>query len=393
MQRTRLRDRSIVSSRRKGVLMHNHEMQKTLPSRTVIAQKWSKAYGWPVRQLTLAFLVLELLLSPPLNGQANHSTVETKLLVSAQGHVSTFWRVPEAGLREELLGATGYVKIQNISNTLINDPIFYGEYYDSSGQFCFSLILSQDKYSVEQGPIAPNESRMIGSTQIGLFPISEPKEVKLFLLRTGQLGQQEISKWDLPIRAPVTLVGGFQRDLQLTSEIASAKRELLDLVLANVTVNAEGIVTRLDVVHAASDQVESWFRDFVQQATFYPATNRGRPQEGRALLLVRAVMGEVDFREQVPLPQLSPWVKSYAESVQDNSASLVTSILLSRPATRKNKLTATGEVLTVDSPPAPAGLFQLAYQDTYWSSPAVRLVRDDSMPHHLRREIASAQSQ
>jgi hypothetical protein len=343
------------------------------------------------RLVITVLLMLSGLSGSPLNGQGNPSIVDTGLSVSEEGEVSRFWRVLKAGVREELAGTTGYVKIQNVSDTPIEDPIFYGEYYDSSGRFCFSLILSQDKSQGEQGVIAPGESSVVGSTAVGLFPISQPKEVRLFLVQLSLPDKQQIRKWDVPIRAPVTLLGGFERDLRLPSETASAKKGILDLILANVTVDKEGIVTTLDVVHAASAQVESWFRDFVKQATFYPATNRDQPQDGRALLLVRAVTGEGDFRELVPPPQLSPWVNSYAESGQDSTASPVTNILLGRPAPRKNKLTATGEVLTVDSPPSPPGLFQLAYQDTYWSSPAVRLVRDDSMPHHIRREVTVPQ--
>lgn len=365
-----------------------HEMLSALP----IINRWS-CPGATRRLGIAALFLLSGVFHPPLNGQVNPSFTDTSLAVSEEGGGAKFWRVPKAGLRQELTGTTGYVLIQNVSDKPLKHPIFYGEYYDTFGRFCFSLILSQGNDSEEQSAIAPDESVTIGSTAVGMFPISEIKEVKLFLLQLSQPEQEEISRWDLPVRAPVTLVGGFKRNLSLTSEIGSSKSGVLDLILANVRVSADGVVTTVDVIHTASSEVEAWFRDFIQQATFYPATNRGQPEEGQALVLVRAVVGEGDFRALVSCPQLSPWVKAYAESTQDKTASLVTDILLGRPTSRKNKLTPTGEILTVDIPPAPVGLLELAYQDTYWSSPAVRLVRDDSMPHHMRREIATSQAQ
>jgi len=318
-----------------------------------------------------------------------NSTPQITLNVSAQGDLSKFWRILEGGLREEVAGTTGYFRVENVTDTAISDAVFYAAYYDSSGRFCFSLVLSQAGSSPGQGEISAGDSILIGSTATGLFPALEPTEAKLFLLQLRVLEQDTFQKWDVPIRAPVAILEGAGSMLQLAPETYPASEPVQDLVLATVSVDEKGMVKNVGVLYAASRQAEQWFHDFVQQTSFYPATEHGVPRVGNALLLVRAVVKEGDIQTQVLPPQRSPSVKSYSQSLGDNEAIPITNILLVRPTTQINSLTKTHEVVTINRPPAPPGLLELAYRDTYWSSPAVEWVRDDSMPHHIKREVAA----
>jgi uncharacterized protein DUF6851 len=370
------------------VFMLDQKTCKFLIPRSGFHEKSFRRRGHRAKRGTPAFLLVILCLFPLLGLNSQINPVESRLIVSPEGQLSEFWRVSEAGLREELSGTTGYLKIQNISVAPIDDAAFYAEYFDSEGRLCFTLVLSQARNSAERGPIAPGEMRTIGSIGAGLFPASEPKEVRVHLLQLRSPGQtDELRKWDGRIRAPVTLSGGIQSGLQLSTETGSAKEPVLDLILASVSVNDEGQVTNVDVLRSANSRAESWFRDFAQRATFYPATDAGRPQNGQALLMVRAALGQSEGGQIVfTPPQLSPWVRLFLQSTNTDLCP-VTNVLLGRPATRINRLKPTGETVSFEIPPAPRGIFQLAFQDTYWSSPAVQWVIDESMPRHMRREL------
>ena len=346
---------------------------------------------------TLVLLALHCLtIVPRASGQVSSADVDLKVL--PQGEVSSFWNVVGAGLREDFSGTAGYVKVKNVSSMSIEDAIFYGEYFDSAGRFCFSLVMSQTRNSGERGAIGPAESRVIGSDSMGLYPTSEPKEVKIRLVQVRLSGGTEsVRKWDLPLRTPITVVdtseSALESTLQLSAEVASAKGPFLDLVFADIRVNERGNVTSVNVLQAASSQMETWFQDFAEhKAAFYPATDGSRPQDSRALVLVRAVLEGGNLQE-VPLPQLSPWVKSYLQSFDGEAIPPLTNVLFTRPTTQTNRLTSTGETVIFKKPPAPPGTFKLAFQWTSWSFPAVSWVRDTSMPHRLKRELAVGQPQ
>jgi hypothetical protein len=346
---------------------------------------------------TLVLLALQCLtIVPRASGQVSSADVDLRVL--PQGEVSYFWNVVGAGLREDFSGTAGYVKVKNVSSMSIEDAIFYGEYFDSAGRFCFSLVMSQTRNSGERGAIGPGETRVIGSDSMSLYPTSEPREVKIRLVQVRLSGQTEsVRKWDLPLRTPITVVdtseSAYESPLQLSAEVASAKGLFLDLVFADVRVNARGNVTSVNVLQAASSQMETWFQDFAEhKAAFYPATVGSRPQDSHALVLVRAMLEGGNVQE-APLPQSSPWVKSYLQSFDGEAIPPLTNVLFTRPATHLNRLTSTGETVIFKTPPALPGLFTLAFQWTSWSFPAVRWVRDTSMPHLLKRELAVAQPQ
>jgi len=337
---------------------------------------------------TLLFLLL--LVAFPSNGQLGSS--KTSLQPSLQGEFASFWTVRDAGLREDFTGTTGYLDILNTSGVPLAGTVFYGEYFDAHGRFCFSLVFSQDQGPVEQTPIPAGEARLIDSVASGLFPSSEPKEVRLYLVRLKELSDEKNSlrEWNVPLRAPVTLMAGVDVTVYLGSEATSNERPVVDLLLAKVSVDQEGTVTNVDVLDAASSGEESWFRDFIRrQATFYPATNGGKPQLSQALVLVRAVTESGNIRDSLCLPRVSPWVMSYARTADEAAALPVTNLVLTRPTTKLNKLRSTGSVESTETPPAPQGTFKLSFRDSYWSSPALIWARDPTMPHGIQRVLAA----
>jgi hypothetical protein len=280
---------------------------------------------------TFVLLALQCLtMVPRAGGQV--SSADVGLRVLPQGEVSSFWNVVGAGLREDFSGTAGYVKVQNLSGVPIQHAIFYGEYFDSAGRFCFSLVMS------EEGTTGPGKTGVIRSDSLGLYPTCEPKEVNIHLVQVKLPGQTEsIRKWDLPLRTPITVVdtseSAYESPLQLSAEVASAKGLFLDLVFADVRVNARGNVTSVNVLQAASSQMETWFQDFAEhKAAFYPATDGSRPQYSRALVLVRAVLEGGNLQE-APLPQSSPWVQSYLQSFDGEAIPPLTNVLFTRPTT------------------------------------------------------------
>ncbi len=295
----------------------------------------------------------------------------------------------EARLRENFDQTTGYLEVQNISGTTVDGPIFYAEYFDASGRFCFSLVFSQATNTAIRGPIAPAEVRGLYSSGVGLFPASEPKEVKLYLVRQSMPEQANpLRNWDASFRAPITVSGSVRSDamtLQLGPEVALAKGPFLDLVFAKVSVDEKGFVDGVDVLNTASNRVESWFLDFARhQLTFYPATDRWVPKPDHAVVLVRVVLSEEGIPNSPFLPRMSPWVKSYAARLVGTEVPPVTDIVFARPAGKINRA---GTDELVERPAALPGIFELRLFGSDWSVGAVQMVPDTSVPRRLRREL------
>ncbi len=347
-------------------------------------------------QLRLATPLAFILLCPGLicpAGNQDLPLARSRLRVTAGEELSTFWNVRAAELRETVTAGWGYLEVENVSNSTLDGATFYGEYFDDAGRFCFSLVFSQAKNVGGKGPVAPGELRELYSPAAGLAPASEPKEVRLYLVRQGMPGQENsLRKWDMAIRAPVTgggSVSASAADLQLGSEVALAQAPVLDLVFAKVTVDRRGSLDRVDVLDAVSTQVELWFLSFVRQLTFYPATDGGVPRSGQALVMVRAVLSrEALLDSPFPLRE-SPWVKSYMERWTESAVPPVTDILFERPPT---KVKLGGSMEWTELPAGPPGRFQLMLLGSDWGSPAFDWVIDPSMTHHLRRELAPADS-
>ncbi len=314
----------------------------------------------------------------------------TPLRVSPHGELTRFWQVLQAGLREDADATTGYLEVQNISGATVDGAIFYVEYFDARGRFCFSLAFAQATNTAAKGPIAPAEVRELYSSGSGLFTASEPKEARIYLVRQSTSEQADSPlNWDVSFGAPVTLSGGVRSEaseLQLGPELALAKGPFLDLVLAKVSVDEKGFADRVDVLNTASKQVGSWFLDFARrQLTLYPATDGAQPKPDQALILVRVILSEEGLPGSPFLPRMSPWVKSYVARLTGTEVPFVTGVVFARPT---GKVNLAGSHEWVERLPAPLGAFELRLLGSYWSEPAFGWVSDPSMPHRMRRELA-----
>jgi hypothetical protein len=317
---------------------------------------------------------------------------DAPLAVSPEGELATSWQVLEARLFERADGTTGYLRLRNVSGTTLEGGIFYAEYSDARGRFCFSLVFSQTRNIPIKGPVAPGGVRELYSNAPGLFPASEPKGVRVYLVRESIAGRAGSTReWGAPFRAPVTLSGNVRTDatqLHLGPEVAGTEAPFLDLVLAKVRVDEKGSVGSVEVVNALNEQLESWFIGFARrELTFYPATESWAPRPGDALVLTRVILSEEGVANSPFLPRMSPWVQSYVAGISGSDLVPVTQIGFSR---FRGKVNRAGTDKWIQLPPLPPGIFQLFLFGSYWSTPAVRMVPDPSAPGHLRRELLAA---
>jgi len=335
--------------------------------------------------ILIAALFCIALVSPAL-GQIVGPNVE--LRASGQGDFTKFWLPHTAGIREDLGGMLGYLEAQNISNESLDGVVFYAEYFDAEGRFCFSLVLSREKRPERLGPIASRQIEPFFSSTTGLFIASDPSQVKLYLVQQTITSQSSPpQRWNVPIRAPVTIAGSMQIEekLQLGPEFTFTNRPVADLLLAKVLVDQRGSPHNVEVLQAANDQLKNWFLNFVRQRVpFYPSTVSGIPRQGEVLVLVRAatLVPQTGLQDSDREPRTAPWVKSYVTALKNTDVPPLMNLLFTRPP---NKVRQNSKL--VDTPAAPPGLYDILNPLGDWSDQAYRWVRDESMPNHLRREL------
>jgi hypothetical protein len=325
-----------------------------------------------------------------LSGQQTLPYTTVPVQVSARGDVPTLWRVWRAELRENLAATWGYLQVENLQKQTIEDVVFYGEYFDSAGRFCFSMIFSLRHNVGGRQPATRGELRELYSVADGLYPASAPKEVRIYLVRECLGGPAHTCRrWNVPLRSPVTTEGGIPADLdelQLGRELDLATKPLFDLVLAELTVNGEGLVENVAVLNAVDSEIESWFLKFLSCLTFYPATQNGVPQTGECLVLVRAIVSTAELSTLPFVPPDSPWIRArMKESSVASQVPPVTEILF-EPAPRKIKRP--GEVRWTELPPTPPGSFRLLLLGGDWCPGDFRWVSDATAPRGHRRELA-----
>lgn len=327
------------------------------------------------RRVRIVLLALLSLLATTSKAQTFVSNVS--VVVAPQGELGNFWTVRNAGLREEFDATTGYIELQNGSNLYLQAGIFYGEYFDAEGQRCFSLVFSQDS-----SPVAPGREITLYSAAASMFAAIQPKELRLFILRQGVVGQTESRTWHALVRSPVT-VG--TRSLGIGEgrlEFSSAGNHVLDLVLAKVEVNESGKVTKLDILNAKNRPIREWFEEFITHlGTFYPATEDGVPQAAFALVLVRAVNSEDALTNgEFSSRASAPWVSSYISVSGGSNIPPITEFLFHRPSTQARRL-------NTDEPLAPVPSLELSSVHSEWSPQSFRWITDSKMPQNKRREL------
>lgn len=334
--------------------------------------------------LPVTLAILSLL---AITSKAQTFISNTSVIVTPQGDLGSFWRIGNAGVREDFDATTGYVELQNASNLYLQAGVFYGEYLDANGRLCFSLVFSQK----DDNTVAPGQEITLYSAASSMFAAVQPKELRLFILQQSIGKTVPPKKWHALVRIPVTIgirsLGVDEGRLQLSP----GSGDVADLILAKVRVSETGQVTGVDILNAANKPIQQWFERFVTDlGTFYPATNDGVPKADFALVLVRAMNSEDALRKGELNRASAPWVKSYISGLGGSDIPPVTEFLFHRPSSEARRLD-TGEPLPKSSPLASS--LQLWSVQTDWSVPSFRWVEDSTMPHNKRRELAVAASE
>lgn len=311
------------------------------------------------------------------------------LTVTAGPGVSSTWKVKSAYLEEDLSATTGYFEIQNVSSEPVQGANFYGEYYDSLNRLCFSLVFSLDKnLEKRNGPFSPAEVRKLYSTAVFIAPAVEPAQVRLFSLPqpTSAAGQRFSDA--PPVQAPITIQARSTSgtDVWLGSEVDSSDgRQVMDLILAEVTVSSSGHIQNVETLDASSERLRAWFSKFVANLSFYPATTAGMSATGKTLLLLRSVVLRRNPSSSSLQPAASPWVVSYAAQLGSESAvPPINIILFERPPTRVKE---GGSEEWTKVPAAPPELFQSRYGASDWCPGISIMVQDPASSDHYHREL------
>lgn len=342
---------------------------------------------WRQIVLLLLLIVCALNLVRLTSGQGTIGKKPIQVIMDDE--VAEYWKVIEAGVREDYTGTIGYVELQNVAEVSLSDAILYGEYFDSTNRLCFSLVFSLSKSARDEESIKPGESRLIEALGFGLFPALDAEKVKLYLIQLGAADRSTyLKRTDVAIWGPVTVQGGAN-SVQLSQDLASRQDAILDLALARVTVNEAGVIESDEVLEAATNEIRWWFKDLVEQhVRLFPETQGEVPQKGEALILARLVLHEKLWQQTFYPPRMSSWIKTYVQGTKGGSLPPVTSLVFTRPPAGGRPLSS---VETAGKASSAFELFELTYGDSYWSQPVVQWVGDPSMPNHLRRQIGFPQ--
>jgi len=309
----------------------------------------------------------------------------TAIEISSEGEFRKFWAAHGAGLHENISGTAAYLKIENISRETIDHPIIYGEYFDSLGRFCFSIMFAQDPVHEDgRSTVLPGEMRELYGRDSGLAPASAPTQLHLHLVQQGLLGEPT-SQWNTRLRIPVTLGAAIPETaskIQL-NELGVTHVSGSDVVLAKVTVTASGIADTVEVLESASSQAAAWFKGFAAQLTFFPATDSGVAKLGHALVLVRVAIGRQTLQESPDPAWDSPWVRKYLEATGHADDIRPVTKIIFEPTVTEAKL---GLGILQQT-------FNVSYLGSDWGQPVFGWMRDLSAPHHMRRYLKASVSQ
>src|SRR5215470_16879629 len=182
------------------------------------------------REIVLLLVPILVCGSNLISVASGESAIEKKpIRAIMDDELAKYWKVSEAGVREDYTGTIGYVELQNVAEMSFSDAILYGEYFDSTNRLCFSLVFSLNKGARDEESVKPGESRVIEALGFGLFPALDPEKVKLYLIQLRADDRSTfLKKTDVAIWGPVTVQGGAS-SVQLSQELASRQDAILDL--------------------------------------------------------------------------------------------------------------------------------------------------------------------
>lgn len=245
-----------------------------------------------------------------------------RLAVTLKGSLVAVWNVDEARLDESFSGSTGVLEVKNISSQALEDAKFYAQYFDASGQLCFTLLFSQaQNFDRRAGSFQPEETRTLWSSTYYLSPAARPVRVDVYPLSYSSGGthtdDRDVSRM---VRSPVTLEASSlfdrkEREIWLGDELRHADGPFLDLVLAKITLDADGGVRDKEVLSVKSPLVEAWFGNFVRSLHFFPALTGRTSNSASTLILVRAIISLRCLHDLPYPPRESPSVATYVKRV------------------------------------------------------------------------------
>jgi hypothetical protein len=306
--------------------------------------------------------------------------------------VSQYWQVREAGLIEQVSGTNGFLMVENVSVTSLNRGTLYAEYFTSDDRFCFSLMYSLERNEGDRTPVPPGGKRTIFSAASGLLPLMRPTRARIYLVAESKFDESGGRADQVSVRVPATLnstVPSANGTLRVPPDIVPDKGSFVDLVLATVTVSDSGEVIKTNVINAKNPDLAKWFLGFVDNLTFYPATEAGKPVASTALIDVFAILSKQASPSSFSRASERPWIRQYLEHAASNQASPVTQILFGPPST---KIKFKGQSEYTERPESPLGLVELISIGSDWSSPNYEWVKDESMPQHQARKLIEISS-
>jgi hypothetical protein len=310
--------------------------------------------------------------SQPLSGIVDSTSLPVRFWQDRT--LAGLWRVTGAEMRESGTATWGVLKVQNFSGKRIQNARFYVEYFDNGGRFCFSLVFASEKHIGRKGedvqPVAPREQRELLSVAVALGPATEPTDARVHLLsqQYATEAEQTISG-DSLVRSPVTVSGdGLETSIWLNLRPEQREIGILDLVFAKVLIDADGKLSKIEILGSVDGGTSAWFERIARQPDRFRAATlgfKGVPAAG--LVLVRTINPRKIGSSLSPqfLARQSDWVKTHAVELQGQELPPVNQLFYVKSA-------------GLDIPPPPGDLpvgrevFQLNSAGSFWSGTLTR---------------------
>lgn len=313
-----------------------------------------------------------------------------ELQVTPEDNLATNWSIRAASLTESYPGTTVLLTLKNVSNSVSDGTLWYGELFDDSGRLCFSAVFSSNSNLIKSGPIYPGETRDVYSQSPGLFSGTMPHNIRVYLLPQKEVDGNIFAQENLVVRTPPISDGSLGTGDTLIKLLTASRlsdQSFQDLALVKVHIDENGRAETVNVLDVAGEDTRSWVIDFVQhKLRFYPSTINGKAVPDDLLVMIHKVPSSGDVRALFTSPDESTWLKNFVNSETAAVGPIPNVLLISlgRPSTTVRSMTGT----TIQRGPFPDDLLELKSWSSDWSLPALRFVADPSTPLHVKRTPA-----
>ncbi len=293
------------------------------------------------------------------------------LRIAAEVGLSDFWQVTRAEVSERTFGVSERLQVRNASDGDVAGARFYAEYYDAKNRRCLTAVFDlSENLQGQRGEMRSGETRVLFADTGGLFPGSAPEGVSIRQVAEGSVlrpsGERPTFDGYLPVTVAATsrhATDTWQR-LCLEQEGIVGSQPLVDLLLAEVDVDATGQVEATRVVEARSPQILSWFSEFAPHLRFRPASGGGSRESARTLLLLRAMTASMHPGALVPPPRTSMWLRKFVADARGSDVPWVNVLILEPPPP---ETTSSGDARNPAMPLAPPTCVEYNGIGTEWS--------------------------